>query len=75
LPLSMEALDHAVGVINLRHKLSVVWCEGGLNAHIYSLIFQECSENCRSILEKFNTHIFFRREEINWQVLLDYPFC
>jgi len=35
----MEALGHAVGE-NLRHKLSVVWCEGGLNAHIFIGLFR-----------------------------------
>lgn len=32
LPLYTEALDHAVGLIDLRRQSSRVWGEGGLNA-------------------------------------------
>ncbi|MOA11530.1 hypothetical protein D3C78_1314770 [compost metagenome] len=39
LPLSMEALGHAVGSMNLRRESSRVWCEGGFNAHGSALEF------------------------------------
>lgn len=52
LPLSMEALGHAVGE-NLRHKLSVVWCEGGLNAHILIELFRNEVKTSHSILKQF----------------------
>ena len=35
LPLSMEVLGYAVGLIALDILLSVVWCEGGFDARLF----------------------------------------
>lgn len=37
MPISMEALGHAVGSDYLRRLSSIVWCEDGLDAHIIEI--------------------------------------